>query len=59
MRADIEKRLAKLEQSTQQDQHRVTEIHLVSAETGEVGAVIYVGGDPDQKEGSSLNRDRP
>ena len=44
MRAGIEKRLAKLEQSTQQEQQRITYIELVCATTGKVGAIIPVGG---------------
>lgn len=38
----IKARLTKLEQRVQVDQ-RVTEVHLVDAVTGEVGAVLHVG----------------
>lgn len=44
----IKERLAALEQVESQ-QHRVTRIEIVCAETGEVGAVIHVGGQPDQE----------
>ena len=44
----IKERLAALEQGSTSEQQRITCITLVDAETGEVGGVIHVGGQPDQ-----------
>ena len=44
----IKERLAALEQGSTSDQQRITCIELVDAETGEVGGVIHIGGQPDQ-----------
>lgn len=43
-------RLTKLESTSTEAEQRITRIELVDAETGEVGAVIHVGGQPDQTE---------
>ena len=44
----IKERLAALEEGSASDQKRITCIELVDAETGEVGGVIHIGGQPDQ-----------
>lgn len=44
----IKERLAALEQGSTSDQQHITCIELVDAETGEVGGVIHIGGQPDQ-----------
>ena len=44
----IKERLEALEQGSTSDQQRITCIELVDAETGEVGGVIHIGGQPDQ-----------
>ena len=44
MKKTIEQRLDKLEREVESQQHRVTRIEIVCAETGEVGCVIHVGG---------------
>ena len=49
MKKTIEQRLDKLEREVESQQHRVTRIEIVCAETGEVGAVMHVGGQPDQE----------
>lgn len=43
----IKERLEALEQGSASEQ-RITCIELVDAETGEVGGVIHIGGEPDQ-----------
>lgn len=49
MKKTIEHRLDKLERKVESQQHRVTRIEIVCAETGEVGAVLHVGVQPDQE----------
>ena len=46
MKKTLEQRLDKLEREVESQQHRVTRIEIVCAETGEVGAVIHVGEQP-------------
>ena len=48
MKKTLEQRLDKLEREVESQQHRVTRIEIVCAETGEVGAVLHVGGQPAQ-----------
>lgn len=48
MNRRIKERLAAMEQGSANNQQRITCIELVDAETGEVGAVLHIGGQPDQ-----------
>jgi len=45
----IKERLEALEKGNTSEQQRITCIELVDAETGEVGGVIHIGGQPDQE----------